>query len=1071
MFHRVVDIRPGEGKRTLLAFLILLLIIASYTVVKSVRDALFLSKFGITQLSLIGIGLAVAIGFVISIYLRTTSGVPRHLLILGTNITIAASLALIWIGLWSPGLTALLPWVLYIWSSIFGVFIVMQFWLLANDLFDPREAKRLFGFIGAGAILGGVSGGFLSRGLAGILGTSNLLLVAGGMLIVEAVLVTLVWPLRRRDLPAPSQSPTSVTKRRSSAGGLSALQENRSVRLLAIALLLSTIATTLLDWQFKGITKIEFAGRTDEMAAFFGSLYAYLSLASFLVQTLLTGWVLRRFGIRVGLLALPVSLMLGSSMILAYALIPWLSLLAAATSAKVAEGGLRFSIDKASMELMWLPVPPNIKEKGKSFVDTVVDRLGTGVTGFIWLGLAALGLDSASRIHLISFVVVALIFLWLVVLLNARSAYLQALRDALSSRKLDLDRLHLDLVDAEARRTLTESLSSTEPREVLFALYLLEDQTGKLPDISAALTHDDATVRIEAIKLLIRKGDHVHRRRAIDCLTHSEDSVREAAISYLHSTATPTNDPLVEELAANDQVDKATVDVIKLGMPAYAMTAANEIRAILESDDPARRLSMIRLLGAAPPEMAAALLAPSLEVNDYELVCATLVATGRSRAAGLVPQLASLLENKRYRRRATSTLISIGSASVDHLLLLLGEGKLSPAAMSAAAQVLGASARADVVPHLMNLLTVDGTDISRRALRALNRLKKNAGFQLGPEQSQWIKQLIDGEVEALYRDLLFLNKGSWADFHQEDRPVDYLSRTLGERVDGRVERIFRLLALSHNPDDIYAAYRGVRSPIKTIRANSIEFLDNLLPKDFTARFIPLLENAGASRFAQAAREQGIPAAEDRTALLRRLLNDSDTLLRSVASWTVGVEHLKQLRPELEALVKSSSDITPVVKRALQRLDARDWEEPTMGLTAIEKALKLQQVDVLQQASTEDLSYIAQIAKEEQFSASQPIYSEGDLPDALYVVIAGRVRLHREDVEIAVLGEGEAFGSWALLDESPRVASATAVDDVTLLKVSREEFLEVLADRVDIVQAIFKAMVERLRSLASAASNL
>lgn len=143
----------------------------------------------------------------------------------------------------------------------------------------------------------------------------------------------------------------------------------------------------------------------------------------------------------------------------------------------------------------------------------------------------------------------------------------------------------------------------------------------------------------------------------------------------------------------------------------------------------------------------------------------------------------------------------------------------------------------------------------------------------------------------------------------------------------------------------------------------------------------------------------------------------------------------------------------------------------MGLTDVEKALKLQQVDVLQQASTEDLSYIAQIAREEEYEPDAAVYTAGDLPDALYVVIAGRVRLHRDEMEIATLGVGEAFGSWALLDESPRVASATALEHTTLLRVSREEFLEILADRVDIVQAVFKAMVERLRSLASAASNL
>ena len=137
----------------------------------------------------------------------------------------------------------------------------------------------------------------------------------------------------------------------------------------------------------------------------------------------------------------------------------------------------------------------------------------------------------------------------------------------------------------------------------------------------------------------------------------------------------------------------------------------------------------------------------------------------------------------------------------------------------------------------------------------------------------------------------------------------------------------------------------------------------------------------------------------------------------------------------------------------------------MALTVVERALKLQTVDVLQHASSEDLAHVAQIAQEVEFADGAEIYSEGDAPDALFVVLSGTVRLLRGLEEIGAVGEGEAFGSWALFDEAPRVASAKAGATTTLLKVDRQEFLELLADRVDIVQAIFRAMVARLRQLA------
>ena len=65
-------------------------------------------------------------------------------------------------------------------------------------------------------------------------------------------------------------------------------------RAIALCLLLSTVATTLLDWQIKAIAKHAYAGDADRMAAFFGSLFTYQSGLSLAFQLLITGWLLKR---------------------------------------------------------------------------------------------------------------------------------------------------------------------------------------------------------------------------------------------------------------------------------------------------------------------------------------------------------------------------------------------------------------------------------------------------------------------------------------------------------------------------------------------------------------------------------------------------------------------------------------------------------------------------------------------------------------------------------------------------------------------------------------------------------
>ena len=134
------------------------------------------------------------------------------------------------------------------------------------------------------------------------------------------------------------------------------------------------------------------------------------------------------------------------------------------------------------------------------------------------------------------------------------------------------------------------------------------------------------------------------------------------------------------------------------------------------------------------------------------------------------------------------------------------------------------------------------------------------------------------------------------------------------------------------------------------------------------------------------------------------------------------------------------------------------------LTVIEKVIFLQNVDVFDKVPTEQLAYLAAIAEEIDYKANTDIYRENDASDALYLVLDGRVRLHRDGREIAVAAEKEAFGTWALFDDEPRLSAATAQVDTRVLCIDREDFIELLADHVEITQGVLKTMVGRLRGL-------
>jgi CRP/FNR family transcriptional regulator, cyclic AMP receptor protein len=132
------------------------------------------------------------------------------------------------------------------------------------------------------------------------------------------------------------------------------------------------------------------------------------------------------------------------------------------------------------------------------------------------------------------------------------------------------------------------------------------------------------------------------------------------------------------------------------------------------------------------------------------------------------------------------------------------------------------------------------------------------------------------------------------------------------------------------------------------------------------------------------------------------------------------------------------------------------------LTTVEKVLFLKSIDLFSQIPGEDLAQVALIASEESRESSEDIFVEGDVGDALFLVIEGKVRVHRQEKTIAELGERECFGEMALLDASPRSATVTALADLTLLKIAREDFEDLLTEKHAISMGIIKVLTRRLR---------
>ncbi len=132
------------------------------------------------------------------------------------------------------------------------------------------------------------------------------------------------------------------------------------------------------------------------------------------------------------------------------------------------------------------------------------------------------------------------------------------------------------------------------------------------------------------------------------------------------------------------------------------------------------------------------------------------------------------------------------------------------------------------------------------------------------------------------------------------------------------------------------------------------------------------------------------------------------------------------------------------------------------ISTVEKVLFLKGVDLFKSIPSEELSHIAQITEEIEFGSEEQVFAQGDQGDAMYLIVDGQVKVHSGEQVFAELGSRQCFGEMAILDAEPRSASITSLSELTLLKIRREDFAEILAEKPEISQGIIQVLTHRLR---------
>jgi AAA family ATP:ADP antiporter len=398
------------GFRALFLFVNFFLIVMALYQLKPASRSLFIESLGARQLPYVWIATALTMGIFIAFYHRLVERRSRINVVLGTCLAISAMLVVFRLLLNYSGSIAAAS--LYVFVDILGVVLVEQFWSLTNSIYTTQEGKSWYGFVGTGGLVGGVSGGWASAMLIKHtpLQTPDLLLTAAAII---AIIFGLTWIMGRAGIFCEVDEIVRIIEPNS--GGWRILRHSRYLLLIAAILLLAQLASPLVEYQFLNSVETSYPEQ-EARTAFLSLFFALMGAVSIAVNIGITPLVHRYLGAIAGLLVQPLMIWIFSWCFF------FQSTIFFAGATKISDRAMSYSINRASKELLYVPVDSVLIYQAKAWIDMFGYRLFK-VAGSVLILLFTQWLPFAVSLPQLSWFTVSICVIWIIFIMVLRHQY------------------------------------------------------------------------------------------------------------------------------------------------------------------------------------------------------------------------------------------------------------------------------------------------------------------------------------------------------------------------------------------------------------------------------------------------------------------------------------------------------------------------------------------------------------------------------------------------------------------------------------------------------------------------
>lgn len=891
-----------------------------------------------------------------------------------------------------------------------------HFWTFTGDFFDTISSKRLFPLFAVGSSCGGLFGGLVASVLTQ--------LPAGPLALIFAWvfcgLAAALWlrthraQLRRwGPLEIEEADETSIDGLKSS---LRYLRFSRLGRLLVLASLFMVSALFISQYLYSAIFVAAYPNPHD-LAVFLGVFLALANAIELAIELKITPWLLRRTGVANSNLVHPLLTLL------AFLFLGLAPTLASGILARLNRETIDNAIGAPVRNLIFNALPARLRGRIRAFLEGIVIYSAmalAGITLIAWERQRPTTLEIDPLLCLCGFVLSGG---FLLTTYGVKKDYVEALLQELQHGRIDLEGSVSPLESLPALRLieLWENLidhHSVSPKALHQVGKALAHRCLLVP-LKNALSHPDDQVRLAAIEILCRT--RVQERTSYLQLAVGDPSPR----LKLFALSQPSD--LRHTFALTLIHDPHPAVQAEASLHTHPLNEANLVSMLRSPDDASRQAALIRLPQSLAQEAFQATKSP--HTQD---VVAALSAIKRLQVSITSLASASLFASPHLeiREALVSTLATAPEPLENQNADLILQGLADPSRRVRLAAI-------DAVYHQ----NIAASILEKAAQSPLNLLAASAIQALGKRSTESTRAFLSEEVfRRAQQAWLYHLEARNLERDLEIRPSKRFLRIALLDASGRdVKACFQILSVLEESKIVRSVEKVLRFARARIRADALEVLSNLGPREAASLLVHLLEEGDILEREQALRGH-VPPCRPWHAMLAQLEVSPDRFLNIAATQCL-----------------------------IEELDETPGGTPSQSEqnSLMEHLLMLKSVPLFEGMTLQQLEAIHQCLSEQHYLAGELIFAEGDIGDELFIVLEGEVEiLIRLDSEQPfVLGKiqaGTYFGEMSILDNEPRSAAARVTVDTRALTLKGDDLKELIYTMPEIAFTIFRVLSARQR---------